>query len=149
MAENKSLNIFKSVVPDIEANPELIPSQFIKKYWSVFEQNYPDSESRGAVFELMLAAVFCRNNLLPIYRGAKVAFVPGIIYDFVLYTKENGPIVFSAKTSLRERWKQADLEAVMLKNVHRKAQTYLVTLDSVATRTRKNRDEETMGIDNY
>ena len=33
------------------------------------------------------------------------------------------------KTSLRERYKQADLEAVALKYVHRKAENYLLTMD--------------------
>ena len=33
------------------------------------------------------------------------------------------------KTSSRERYKQADLEAIALKYVHRKAQSFLMTLE--------------------
>lgn len=47
----------------------------------------------------------------------------------MFYTTERGPICISAKTSLRERYKQADLEAIALKYVHRRALCYLVTLD--------------------
>jgi len=32
------------------------------------------------------------------------------------------------KTSLRERYKQADLEGLALKQVYRKSKTYLITL---------------------
>jgi hypothetical protein len=39
------------------------------------------------------------------------------------------PICISAKTSLRERYKQADFEAIALKYVHRKALSFLVTLE--------------------
>jgi hypothetical protein len=56
-------------------------------------------------------------------------FVPNVIYDLMLYTAERGPICLSAKTSLRERYKQADLEAIALKYVHRKALSYLLTLE--------------------
>jgi len=61
--------------------------------------------------------------------SAKVAFVPNVIYDLMFYTAEKGPICWSVKTSLRERYKQADLESIALKYVHRKALSYLVTLN--------------------
>lgn len=55
--------------------------------------------------------------------------MPNVEFDFTMYSKEYGPIVLSAKTSLRERYKQADLEGMMLRQVHRNAKTYLITLD--------------------
>ena len=63
------------------------------------------------------------------YLQAKVAFVPNVNFDAVLYSSESGPIGLSLKTSLRERYKQADLEAIALKYVHRKAENYLLTMD--------------------
>ncbi|MDI3527322.1 MAG: hypothetical protein PWR03_1505 [Tenuifilum sp.] len=47
----------------------------------------------------------------------------------MFYTSERGPICWSVKTSLRERYKQADLEAIALKYVHRKALSFLITLE--------------------
>jgi hypothetical protein len=149
MQRSKSLKLFSELIPDVEADPTLCPSQFISRYWDEFEKNQPESSLRGSVFEYMIAAVLCREKILPLYRQAKVSFVPGIDYDFILYSKENGPIVISAKTSLRERWKQADLEAVVLKNVHRKSLTYLVSLDETAVLSRRKHPEETMGINAY
>ena len=58
-----------------------------------------------------------------------MGFIPNIEFDFVAYSKEIGPIVLSAKTSLRERYKQADLEGMMMRQVHRRAKSYLLTLD--------------------
>jgi hypothetical protein len=55
--------------------------------------------------------------------------VPNVVYDLLLYSKERGPIAISAKTSLRERYKQADLEGRALKAVHKRALSYLITLD--------------------
>jgi len=61
--------------------------------------------------------------------SAKVAFVPNVIFDIMFYTRECGPICWSIKTSLRERYKQADLESIALKYVHRKSLSYLITLN--------------------
>lgn len=80
------------------------------------------------MFEYILASLCIREELLPLYLGARVAFVPNVIYDLMYYTSERGPICWSVKTSLRERYKQADLESIALKYVHRKALSYLITL---------------------
>jgi len=81
--------------------------------------------------------------------SAKVAFVPNVIYDLMLYTAERGPICLSAKTSLRERYKQADLEAIALKYVHRKALNYLLTLEEVEARNIKEKIKsgDVIGLD--
>ncbi len=41
------------------------------------------------------------------------------------------------KTSLRERYKQADLEGMALRQVYRRAQTYLITLSDEAYKIRE------------
>lgn len=114
------------------------PSDYIKIYWKLFKKhkNY-QSSLNGKIFEYLLATLFIREGLMPLYLSAKVAFVPNVIYDLMFYTSERGPICISAKTSLRERYKQADLEAIALKYVHRKAISYLVTLDEKEANTVK------------
>jgi hypothetical protein len=91
-----------------------------------------------------------RENILPLYMSAKVAFVPNVIYDLMFYTAERGPICISAKTSLRERYKQADLEAIALKYVHRKALSYLVTLEANEAKSvkAKIKSGDVIGLDN-
>ena len=83
----------------------------------------------GAVFEGLLATILYRSGVLPLFVQAKLSFVPNVDFDFVAYSKEFGPVILSAKTSLRERYKQADLEGMMLRQVHRKSKSYLITLN--------------------
>ena len=54
------------------------------------------------------------------------------------------------KTSLRERYKQADLESIALKYVHRKALSYLITLDEKEANGVKNKivSGDVIGLDN-
>lgn len=84
----------------------------------------------GTIFEIIIATLFVKESLVPLHLQAQVAFVPNVSFDAILYTNETGPIGLSLKTSLRERYKQADLEAIALKYVHRKAENYLLTMDA-------------------
>ena len=70
-------------------------------------------------------------------------------FDFVLFSKNSGPVVISAKTTLRERYKQADLEGMMLRQVHRKSKSYLVTLSEQEAKSvnRKIDRGEVLGLD--
>jgi hypothetical protein len=128
--KNKTVEVFDSLFPSFLEVKYNKPSEYVLKYWSKFEKIPKRSQIlNGKIFEYILATLFVRENVLPLYISAKVAFVPNVIYDLMFYTAENGPICISAKTSLRERYKQADLEAIALKYVHRKALSYLITLD--------------------
>ena len=101
------------------------------------------------IFEAILATIMLKNRISPIFVQAKVVFVPNVSFDFIVYSKEYGPVSISAKTSLRERYKQADLESVSLKYVHRKSKCFLVTMDKEeATRLeRKRLNGDLLGID--
>jgi hypothetical protein len=108
------------------------PSDYVSQYWSAY-QNYTDDEksnnANGKIFEYILSTLLIRENLVPYFVSAKIAFVPNVVYDITLFTPEMGPISLSAKTSLRERYKQADLESIALKYVHRRAKAFLITND--------------------
>jgi hypothetical protein len=107
------------------------PSDYVNMYWGKFNEiskNY-DRSIKGKIFELILSTLFVREGLLPMYLQANVAFVPNVNYDCLFYCDEFGPISISMKTSLRERYKQADLEAIALKYVHRKSKCYLLTMN--------------------
>lgn len=68
----------------------------------------------------------------------------------MFYTAERGPICWSVKTSLRERYKQADLESIALKYVHRKALSYLITLSEKEANSVKTKIKtgDVIGLDN-
>lgn len=129
--EGIASNIFESLFEDIPFTQISYssPSEYVKMYWDKYISSPNRNVSlNGNIFELIMATLFIRENILPLYLQAKVAFVPNVEYDAILYCKEFGPIALSMKTSLRERYKQADLEAIALKYVHRRAKSFLLTL---------------------
>ena len=148
---NKAASVFDSLFPSFIDINYKVPSDYIAAYWEAY-QKHPEGNNNlnGKIFEYILATLFVRENILPLYMSAKVAFVPNVIYDLMFYSSERGPICISAKTSLRERYKQADLEAIALKYVHRKALSYLVTLEAKEAKSVKEKIKsgDVIGLDN-
>jgi len=129
--EGKVSNIFDSFTPggSFMDVPYTLPHEYIKFYWDKYQNcSYKDNNVGGKIFENVIYTLLYRENILPFYTQAKVAFVPNVEFDTILYSRAN-PVCLSIKTSLRERYKQADLEAIALKYVHRKAQSFLLTLE--------------------
>lgn len=129
--KTKGYHVFMDhIAPDF-INNTMRPSEYVKDCWRKYETCgvARNNSLNGTIFELIIATLFVKEGIMPLHLQAKVAFVPNINFDAVLYTNETGPIGLSLKTSLRERYKQADLEAIALKYVHRKAQNYLLTMD--------------------
>ena len=91
----------------------------------------------GRIFEYMICETLAWKDLVPFYYQAKFSLIPNCEFDIVLY-HERHPIILSVKTSLRERYKQADLEGLALKQVYRSAKQYLITLsETEAQNTQK------------
>ena len=130
--ENKSSFRFESLFSGTRFDkiPYKNPHEYVTMYYDEYCNKYKDSDVslNGKIFELIIATLFLREGLFPIYMQAKVAFVPNADYDLVMYSMAENPYAFSLKTSLRERYKQADLEAIALKYVHRRAKCYLITM---------------------
>lgn len=152
-SDSPSTQIFEDMAGDFYRISYNKPSEYITHLLEAYKKQQTlqklDASTNGRVFEYILATLFIREGLVPFYMGAKVAFVPNVEYDFILYTTERGPYCISAKTSLRERYKQADLEAIALKYVHRRACCALVTNDekeALAT-ARKIKTGDVIGLD--
>ncbi len=148
--KTKSGELFEILFPKFMEIKYDKPSNYINKLWIKYESQ-PDRNVNlnGKMFEYILASLCIREGILPIYMSAKVAFVPNVIYDLMFYTAEKGPICWSVKTSLRERYKQADLESIALKYVHRKALSYLITLDEKEANNVKSKIKsgDVLGLD--
>lgn len=145
----KALDVFDTIISDFTTLSHLKPSDYINTVWNNYLTHTPHNKDlNGKIFEYLLISLLINQGLTPIYIQAKVAFVPNVDFDLLLYTKEK-PIVLSAKTSLRERYKQADLEAIALKYVHRKAESYLLTLNEAeaASVNQKIKEGGVIGID--
>lgn len=125
------------------------PQEYIRKYWTAYNRkNNSQANLNGKIFELIIYTLLYHEGIIPLYTQAKVAFVPNIEFDTILYNKSQ-PISLSLKTSLRERYKQADLEAIALKYVHRRSKCYLLTLNSNEAEAvkRKIKDGSIIGLD--
>lgn len=145
----KALDVLNAIEPDFRSKKDMLPSEYITQIWQNYLAHMPHNKNlNGKVFEYCLISLLVNKGILPIYVEAKAAFVPNVSFDLLLYTKEK-PIVISAKTSLRERYKQADLEAIALKYVHRKSESYLLTLNQVESESvnRKVETGDVIGID--
>jgi hypothetical protein len=133
------IDTFDSICPnfyDIQYNT---PSEYMEHLWSQYELIGNRSNSaNGKIFEYMLISLFIREGIFPFYYQTQITFVSNVNFDFFIYTEE-GPITLSVKTSLRERYKQAVLEADTMLDVHRNSLNYLVSLDSQALETVNNK----------
>lgn len=126
------------------------PSEYIIKYWDEYAKlSGRNNALNGKVFELVIHTLLYREGILPFYVQASVAFVPNVKFDTLLYNKGVGPISLSVKTSLRERYKQADLEAIALKYVHRKASCILLTIEKAEAKSVKEKIKsgDAIGLD--
>lgn len=136
----------------INNNPipdNLTPSEFIRDYWELYKSNYPSNNSlNGIIFENLVIISLAREGIENIYYQTELSFVPTALFDAFLYNEEK-PVALSIKVSLRERWKQADLEASALKQVHKKAECYVLSLSEQETRTRQNQSDEYAGLDGF
>jgi site-specific DNA-methyltransferase (adenine-specific) len=112
-------------------------SRLIKNIWKKeLVKSLPNS-TRGTLLEYLIAYCLNSQGILPFYIQAKINLVDGVIYDIVLFNEKLSPIVLSIKTSLRERYKQAFLEARVLRDVYSSSKSYLLTLNGSEYKTRK------------
>lgn len=123
--QGKSGKIYSDLLENIEFDT---PSKFTQRALiDEYVANYPNNPSiNGKVFEYCIIECLIQMNITPFYYQAFMSFIPNVNFDIVCYN-EVSPIVLSCKVSLRERWKQADLEGLAIKQVYRRAQVHLIT----------------------
>ena len=123
------------------------PQEYIYQYWQALQKaNQPNLH--GNVFEYIIYSLLFRENIRPFYTQAKVAFVPNVNFDALLYNR-SAPISLSLKTSLRNGYKMADLEAVALRYIYRRSKSYLLTMDTKEANVQKAKilSGDIMGLD--
>ncbi len=148
--QGKAYKIFTQYISsDFTALAHLSPSEYVNECWRKY-QVYPNKNNsiNGTIFEYIIETAMYNQGILPMFTQASMAFVPNANFDILLYTDDNFPIGLSLKTSLRERYKQADLEAIALKYVHRRALNYLITFsgDEAEGVSEKIKDGTLLGI---
>lgn len=166
--ENRAYDIFTNeITSDFLNDPTLPmtlkPSEYVRECWGRYEkyrekklkglsksERAKFNKNNGSIFEDIIITLFVRENISPLYYQAKAKLVPDTVYDVIMYDeKDDRPITISFKASSRERYKQAEFEGEMFKNVHRFAINYLFMLgmkDCISIR-RKVEQRKVIGID--
>lgn len=151
-SKSSTYKVFEQAIPKpvFEEIQSEKPSDYVKKCWSLYNEcdAKGDGSLNGNIFELIIYTLLYKENIAPFYVQAEMTFVPNVTYDIIIYNKAT-PVSLSLKVSLRERYKQADLEAVALKYVHRKAKTFLLTMneDEANVQSRKLAEGNMLGLD--
>jgi hypothetical protein len=125
----KLVNTFIKIQPTLDYFPYKTPSIYNDKIWKLLDSAISDNSSRGSAFEFLIAFTLLRENISPFYYQVEFSKIAWAEFDILIFTKEIGPIVFSCKTSLRERWKQAEFEAQLLKRDFPLSRSFLITMD--------------------
>ena len=138
--KSKSLDIFNQAKwYEIFFDKSLKPSEVVRElYLNRFEKILGNKSNvnslRGSSFENLILAIFLKNQIKPIYEQCTLQFVPNVRFDFVLFENQMKPLIISLKTSLRERYKQVELEAYYCKQVYKQSECIFISLDSEGVR---------------
>jgi hypothetical protein len=126
------------VLSELELLGPLKPSDFMRAGLQYFKTHFrSDNSLNGAVLQALVERCLVANGVVPVYSEVTMRFIPVARYDIIVFTRKHGPINLSLKTSLRERWKQAEFEGMALRRVYRRSRVYVVNNSENETRTRK------------
>jgi hypothetical protein len=125
----KLLGKITKIQPTLDHVPYKSASAYTDKLWKLLDKEIQDNNSRGSAFEFLIAFTLLRENISPFYYQVAFNNIAWAEYDILIYTEEIGPIVLSCKTSLRERWKQAEFEAQLMKRDFPSSRSFLITMD--------------------
>lgn len=144
-----NLEITKDLFATLPIEKSLKPGKFISTYWSLYKKLYVGNNStNGTIFENLVIIALGRAGIENIYFQTELTYVPSAIFDVFLYHPD-GSYALSIKTTLRERWKQADLEALAIKQVHKDVKCFVVTLSEKEVITRRKNDSLYAGLDGF
>lgn len=103
----------------------------------------------GRIFEYMICETLAWKGLVPFYYQAKFSLVPKTV-NLILSFTMNDTLSFFLLKRVRERYKQADLESLALKQVYRNAKQYLITLNETEAQNTQKKIEsgDISGIEN-
>lgn len=135
--------IFDSVFKDILDEEYLTPELFLKKNWIKYtehiKKNKVNNNQPGKVFEVFFEIIL-KNEKIKVYsKDSNIKGVPLVKPDFLIRKRDGNFIFISLKTSLRERWKQADWEAIKFKEKYHSSDCYLITLHETEIKSLKNK----------
>ena len=126
------------------------PHETFLGIWNGYRESGSTSNNRnGRIFEYAICEAFANHGVTGLYHQCVFWSMPNDRLDISGWTGKNYPIIISCKTSIRERWKQADLEGRVLKGIFPGTKSYIVMEDDAETLTMRERigNRKAPGID--
>lgn len=149
----KTKSIFLEIYSNILNSSPDSASNFFHENWTTWQsyaygKNFNNSLP-GKVFEKLFEIYCYLLNYEIVAQDEYFGEVPLVKPDFVLENKNGEYLFLSLKTSLRERWKQADWEAIYFKEYYPDTPCILLTFDKSEERKLqiKINDELLKGLD--
>ena len=151
--QSKIKKIFLEVYPNILNSIPNTASEFFRENWSNWESyakgRTVNNNTPGKVFEKLFEIYCFLLNYEIIAQDESFKDVPLVKPDFVLKNKDDKYLFLSLKTSLRERWKQADWEAIYFKEYYPTTLCILVTFHEREEKSLQSKIEKNLlkGLD--
>ncbi len=128
---SKIKQVFLEIYSNILDSVPDTASKFFRENWSIWE-SYAEGRTinnviPGKVFEKLFEIYCFMLNYEIIAQDESFEDVPLVKPDFLLKNKDGEYLFLSLKTSLRERWKQADWEAIYIKEYYPTTLCILIT----------------------
>ena len=115
---------------------------YIQEVWNGAKRLGIDS---GTLFEMLIASVFIGGNFFPFYRRGELASARKIESDFLFWDETSkAPICIELTSTLRERYKLADLQAFKVKAKYPGAKFFQLTMDYKDASRRSSEDFESL-----
>ncbi len=95
--EIKAFTVFESLFVKVSEAEYSSPSNYVKAFWNAYSENEIDKGLNDEIFSYILFTLFAREQILPLYKKAKLSSGPNVIYDLMFYSTERGPICWSEK----------------------------------------------------
>ena len=145
----KSRGITNTMMEEVELPLDAPPSMFVQTCWDWYKENYPSNHSmNGKMLENIIELALERAQIPNLYVQVRLKDVSLAVFDIMLFEGDT-PLALPVKTTIRERWKQAELEAREMKRYYPGAECLLLTLSEQEVNARRNAPEQTTGIDRF
>ncbi len=147
----KTGTIYKKLLVNVEKDK--LPHRTFDAIWEAYLHNCTEKQRtnrlNGQIFEYAICETLMQHGVGTLYYQCKFWSMPNDRIDLGGWAIEKYPIIISCKTSIRERWKQADLEGRLLKGIFPNTKSYMLMNDESEARIlqRRIKDKTTTGID--
>lgn len=120
--------------------------EYIQEIWNSAKRlGIASGPQSGTLFEMLIGSVLIAAGFLPFYQKAELHRARNIESDFLFWDKETeSPLCLELTSTLRERYKLADLQAFKIKASYPSAKFFQLTMDFKDAARRSTEDFDSL-----